>query len=82
MELFMTSQEFPANLQSKFFRIGETETRKNIFLLEREVKNALFKSGSSPSPSRTASVDKYISTGRNLSPTKANYLNTDLIINK
>uniref|UniRef100_A0A915DKN3 Glycerophosphocholine phosphodiesterase GPCPD1 n=1 Tax=Ditylenchus dipsaci TaxID=166011 RepID=A0A915DKN3_9BILA len=42
-------------------RIGEIESRKNVFVVERKVRNALFnKPGLSPSPSRTNSVDKLV----------------------
>lgn len=75
----MTSKK---NLETKFFRIGEIESRKNVFLVEREAKNTLFKAGSSPTPSRTASVDKFILNNGNVNVNNVKNLVTDLIINK
>ncbi|TMS33128.1 hypothetical protein L596_000904 [Steinernema carpocapsae] len=40
-------------------RIGEIEERKNIFLVEREVKRGLFKASPSPTPSRTVSFSTF-----------------------
>lgn len=39
-----------------FFRIGEFQKRRNVFIVEKETRDQLFK-GRSPSPSRTTSVE-------------------------
>lgn len=46
-------------MQKNNFRIGLNESRRNIFVVEREQKHALFngKFTASPSPSRVASFD-------------------------
>lgn len=75
----MTSKKNP---EIKFFRIGEIESRKNVFLVEREAKNALFKAHSSPTPSRTASADKFILNNGSVNVNNVKNLVTDLIINK
>uniref|UniRef100_A0A1I8E9V1 GP-PDE domain-containing protein n=1 Tax=Wuchereria bancrofti TaxID=6293 RepID=A0A1I8E9V1_WUCBA len=39
-------------------RIGEIETRRNVFLVEREAKASLFRQSNSPTTSRTVSLDE------------------------
>ncbi|KAK0393636.1 hypothetical protein QR680_000327 [Steinernema hermaphroditum] len=46
-------------------RIGEIEERRNVFLVEREVKKGLFKASPSPTPSRTVSFSSFETANTN-----------------
>lgn len=67
-------------------RIGEIETRRNVFLVEREAKAALFRRSASPSSSQTISVeetnslsDNSVSSSSNISPTPPKYQHQSIL---
>lgn len=73
---FMNEYYFPTMSQNwrlnfavlPVFRIGEIEERRNVFLVEREAKAALFRNGGSPRATRTVSL-----VGRAPSPSASEY---------
>uniref|UniRef100_A0A1I7YGG9 Glycerophosphocholine phosphodiesterase GPCPD1 n=1 Tax=Steinernema glaseri TaxID=37863 RepID=A0A1I7YGG9_9BILA len=46
-------------------RIGEIEERRNVFLVERELKKGLFKASPSPTPSRAVSFSSFETANNN-----------------
>uniref|UniRef100_A0A0N5AG98 Glycerophosphocholine phosphodiesterase GPCPD1 n=1 Tax=Syphacia muris TaxID=451379 RepID=A0A0N5AG98_9BILA len=67
-------------------RIGEVERRRNVFLVEREAKSALFRKTISPSTSRTVCLedtnslsDNSASSSSNISPTHSPRINSSVL---